>query len=150
MKWVEREDGDLDLLAVGSEKGVLRREVVARLHLGDREIGGDADPTGPLQEDRRKRAFPGGTAAATSAKEIEAQKDAKGEEGDAPPAFETPVENAQEEMEKLALNGKGEDKPEPALAAASVQAAGEAVSPVPLEAIATAIPGESNEKETEP
>ena len=32
MQWVEREDGDLDLMAVGSVGGKPRREIVATLH----------------------------------------------------------------------------------------------------------------------
>ena len=148
VKWVEREDGDLDLLAVGSEKGVLRREVVATLHLGDEDIGGGADPTGPLQGNRKRRAFPGGTVTVASSKENEARKDAEGEVGEAPPVYLEKAEN--ESADNTRANGERvEGNSEPVLAAASsAEAMHETTAPVPLEAMATALPGETNGTKT--
>jgi hypothetical protein len=45
VRWVEREDGNLDLLAVGSLNGKQRREVVATMKIGEK--GGWADHSVP-------------------------------------------------------------------------------------------------------
>ena len=129
---------------MGSEKGVLRREVVATLHLGDEEIGGSADSTGPLQGNRKRRAFPGGTVTVASPKEVEARKDAEGEVGEAPPVYPKKAEIGS--AENTHANGeKTEGNGEPVLAAASpAKLTHETTAPVPLEAMATALPGETN------
>lgn len=79
VEWVERGDGDLDLVAVGSEGGKLRREVVATMRL-DGVIGGKADPSGPLQGaragTRAAKGDKGAEAGAAQSRQSEAEAEA--------------------------------------------------------------------------
>ena len=146
MKWVEREDGNMDLLAVGSEKGKLRREVIATLYVDLEKVGGSADPTGPLQERVKKREFPGGVVKMTKDEEEEEEArpdteangkaEGSGEAQPPPPAY---VEKAPGERGGEEING--ESGLEPALAAAKISGA---VDVVPQDAVATPLPGEQN------
>ena len=158
VRWVERPDGNMDLLAVGSEGGKLRREVVATLYLDD-HIGGNADPTGPLQQNSRYKHDPkgekmqpnGGEKAQPNGAVIEGSTDAAPVVAANGQPHES-VDTNSKLMENLTI----EQQPEVALEASaataevatavaveSTTASGlPAVEPVPVDAVSTALPDE--------
>ena len=178
VKWIERGDGDLDLMAVGSEKGKLRREVVATMRLGG-AVGGSADPTGPLRQRsalegpargarEEQRAVNGEgvgsgltTAAAAAAAPGESAPKAEVDGGGSSLAAETGAlsldsdqqQEQQQQQQPPIENGglaNGESAAAPSASAAkdAIASALPAVEPVPLDAMATALPGEGGKEET--
>ena len=159
VRWVERSDGDMDLLAVGSEGGKLRREVVATLHLDD-EIGGSADPAGPLQNNPRHKHSSKGAETQANGTE-KAQPNGAVMEGstDVPPVAAAngqppaSVEPDSKLMGDLKIAQQPEVMPEASPATAEVATAAAvdssaasglpAVEPIPLDAVATALPGDN-------
>ena len=157
LKWIERDDGDLDLFAVGSEGGKLRREIIATLRLGG-NVGGSADPTGPLQRKLGNQETAVGEGRGEETEEGR-EKQVNGEPvaPAAPAVTQTggvanvdnlAVETAalsvdpgeQQEEKKEQLNGT--TNPEPSDLTAAMASAAPAAEPVPLDAVATALPGE--------